>query len=44
MTVGALTLACVFTGLRMYTRLVITKSARWDDWTIVLACVCEGAV
>ncbi len=39
MTVGALTLSCVFVGLRMYTRIFLTESARWDDWTIVLALV-----
>lgn len=39
MTVCALNLSCIFVGLRIYTRLFLTKSARWGDWTIVLALV-----
>ena len=33
------TAAGVFVGLRVYTRLFLNKSARWDDWTIVIAFV-----
>lgn len=39
MTIGALTISCVLVTLRMYTRLVIIKATRWDDWTIALALV-----
>lgn len=39
MVIGALVMSCGFVGARTYTRLFITKSARWDDWTIVLALV-----
>lgn len=36
---GFLVMSCVFVTLRLYTRLFLIKSARWDDWTIVLALV-----
>ena len=39
MVVGGVTIASIFVMLRMYTRLFINKSARWDDWTIVIALV-----
>ena len=39
MMIGALTLSCIIVALRMYTRTVLLKSTRWDDWTIVLALV-----
>ena len=39
MTIVSTVLSCIFVGLRMYTRLFITKSARWDDWTICMALV-----
>ena len=39
MIIGALVISCAFVGARMYTRLYITKSARWDDWTIIAALV-----
>ena len=41
MMIGALTLSCVIVGLRMYTRAMILKSVRSDDWTIVLALVLD---
>ncbi|KAF6235475.1 hypothetical protein HO173_006158 [Letharia columbiana] len=34
---GFLVMSCIFVTLRLYTRLFLIKSARWDDWTIVLA-------
>ncbi|CAF9936397.1 MAG: hypothetical protein ALECFALPRED_006841 [Alectoria fallacina] len=34
---GFLVVACIFVALRLYTRIFLIKSARWDDWTIVLA-------
>ncbi len=37
--IGTFIPSCIFVGLRLYTRLFLTKSARWDDWTIVLALV-----
>ena len=39
MVIGPITIAFVFVVLRLYTRLSLTKSARWDDWTILLALV-----
>lgn len=36
---GFLVVSSIFVALRLYTRLFLTKSARWDDWTIVLALV-----
>ncbi len=39
MIVGSVIIAGIFVVLRKYTRLYLTKSARWDDWTIVLAFV-----
>ena len=39
MVIGPITIAFVFVVLRLYTRLFLTKSARWDDWTILLALV-----
>lgn len=37
--VGLNTMSCIFVVLRLYARLFLTKAARWDDWTIVLALV-----
>lgn len=39
MVLGAYTVSFIFVVLRLYTRLFLTKSARWDDWTILLALV-----
>ena len=39
MIIALTTAAGVFVGLRVYTRLFLNKSARWDDWTIVIAFV-----
>lgn len=39
MIIAASKLFCMFVGLRMYTRLFLTKSTAWDDWTIALASV-----
>lgn len=38
-TIGFLVVSFIFVVLRLYTRLFLVKSARWDDWTIVLALV-----
>ena len=37
--VGFLIISVVFVGLRLYNRVFLIKSPRWDDWTIVLALV-----
>lgn len=39
LVIGTNTPAFIIVALRLYTRLFITKSARWDDWTIVVALV-----
>ena len=37
--IGFLVISFIFVVLRLYTRLFLIKSARWDDWTIALALV-----
>ncbi|KAL9133093.1 MAG: hypothetical protein Q9175_005732 [Cornicularia normoerica] len=37
MATGPVTVSFIFVVLRLYTRLCLIKSARWDDWTILLA-------
>ena len=44
MVIGSVAIAGVFVALRMYTRLVINRSARWDDWTIALAYVLSSSL
>lgn len=34
---GTIAISCIFVVLRLYTRIFLTKAARWDDWTILLA-------
>ena len=38
--IGFLVVSFIIVILRLYTRLVLIKSARWDDLIIVLALVC----
>lgn len=37
--IGFLVVSFISVVLRLYTRVFLIKSARWDDWTIVLALV-----
>ena len=37
--IGFLVVSFILVMLRLYTRIFLIKSARWDDWTIVLALV-----
>lgn len=38
-SIGFLVVSFILVMLRLYTRLFLIKSARWDDWTIFLAMV-----
>ena len=38
-SIGFLVISFIVVVLRLYTRLFLIKSARWDDWTILLALV-----
>ena len=37
--IGFLVVSFIVVTLRLYTRLILIKSARWDDWTIFVALV-----